>query len=291
MSYRQDIENFLADHPYNFVRIGKSTFKYIFTGSFDKPCLVFFNNGLNSLEMWFEYLTELSSEYTTLVFDYPEDLTTCDSLIDNISLFLAKLRIKHSYFIGDGIGGLLVQMYALKYPAYVNGMALITSRGLNKYTIKNAKKDFLKNAAKIKRLNIGNYEKYKLSCVDEEIKKYTLTENSEGREIISERLKYLYSILTKEKEILIKTLEMDIAKQKDVKQEKFAYFNNNVTLMYPETDYFDLSEKTYYNETYPNARIVYFKNRRYGLFVEKEKCLEIIRSEAFKEKAATTVNA
>ena len=80
MSYKTELDAFLERYPYQTMRIDDAEFRYVIAGGEDKPGIIFLNGGMNCSEMWFKYVEKMSSEYRTLIFDYPYELKDCDKV-------------------------------------------------------------------------------------------------------------------------------------------------------------------------------------------------------------------
>lgn len=55
--------------------------------------LVFLNGGMNTLEMWMDYVDSLSEDYRVLLFDYPQQLRTNQALVAGMHAFFRALGI------------------------------------------------------------------------------------------------------------------------------------------------------------------------------------------------------
>ena len=119
-NYRKEIEMFLSKYPYKTMQIGKANFRYILAGSENAPCIVFLNGGMNCSEMWFKYVEKLSEKYRVLVFDYPQELKTCNETAAVMYRLFKQLGIKKAFFAGASFGGLMAQFFCKKISASGN---------------------------------------------------------------------------------------------------------------------------------------------------------------------------
>lgn len=54
---------------------------------------MFLNGGMNTLEMWMDYVDGLSEDYRVLLFDYPQQLRTNQALVAGMHAFFRVLGI------------------------------------------------------------------------------------------------------------------------------------------------------------------------------------------------------
>ena len=59
-------------HPCLSVTVDGAVFRYVPAGREGARTLVFLNGGMNTLEMWMDYVDALSDDYQVLLFDYPQ---------------------------------------------------------------------------------------------------------------------------------------------------------------------------------------------------------------------------
>ena len=63
MLYSEKLKIFTAAHTYDEVSAGGARFRYILSGKEDGKTLVFLNGGMNTLEMWMDYIDGRSDPY------------------------------------------------------------------------------------------------------------------------------------------------------------------------------------------------------------------------------------
>lgn len=56
MSYSEDLKAFAASHKYEDVMVDGAKFHYVLNGRKDSQTLVMLNGGMNTLEMWMNYV-------------------------------------------------------------------------------------------------------------------------------------------------------------------------------------------------------------------------------------------
>ena len=90
MSYSEDLKAFAASHKYEDVMVDGAKFHYVLNGRKDSQTLVMLNGGMNTLEMWMNYVDAFSEDYQVLLFDYPQELRTNQELVTGMP-FSGKL--------------------------------------------------------------------------------------------------------------------------------------------------------------------------------------------------------
>ena len=96
-----------AKRPAVRVRWEFSDTPYILDGKADGKTLVFLNGGMNTLEMWMDYVDGLSDICRVLLFDYPQELRTNQVLVTGMHAFLQKLGMEAPIFVGASDGGMV----------------------------------------------------------------------------------------------------------------------------------------------------------------------------------------
>lgn len=76
MLYSEKLELFSSAHPCETVTAAGVPYRYILNGNAAGKALVFLNGGMNTLEMWMDYVDGLSDDFRILLFDYPQELRT-----------------------------------------------------------------------------------------------------------------------------------------------------------------------------------------------------------------------
>ena len=84
-----------------------AVFRYVPAGREGARTLVFLNGGMNTLEMWMDYVDALSDDYQVLLFDYPQALRTNQALAAGLRAFFDRLGVEKPIFIGASDGGMV----------------------------------------------------------------------------------------------------------------------------------------------------------------------------------------
>ena len=93
MLYSEKLKIFSAAHPSKYITVDGAQYRYVLGGKEDGKTLVFLNGGMNTLEMWMDYVDGLSEDYRVLLFDYPQQLRTNQALVAGMHAFFRALGI------------------------------------------------------------------------------------------------------------------------------------------------------------------------------------------------------
>ena len=97
MSYLKELKVFNENYKCENINVDGSTFRYVLDGKKDAKTLVFLNGGMNTLEMWMNYVGTLANEYQVLLFDYPQEVNTNPELVVGMHKFFEKNGNRKSY--------------------------------------------------------------------------------------------------------------------------------------------------------------------------------------------------
>ena len=93
MFYSEKVKVFTAAHPCETLTVDGAQYRYILRGEGAKT-LVFLNGGMNTLEMWMDYVDALSDGCRVLLFDYPQELRTNQALVAGMHAFFRRSALK-----------------------------------------------------------------------------------------------------------------------------------------------------------------------------------------------------
>lgn len=116
MLYSEKLERFASAHPCGSMTVDGVHYRYILSGNENGRTLVFLNGGMNTLEMWMDYVDGLSDDFRVLLFDYPQELRTNQELVAGMHAFFQKLGIADPVLVGASDGGMVAQIYVQRYP-------------------------------------------------------------------------------------------------------------------------------------------------------------------------------
>ena len=96
MLYSEKLRPFAAAHPCRTIDVDGAQFRYILTGKPEGRTRVFLNGGMNTLEMWMDYVDGLADTGRVLLFDYPQTLRTNQALVAGLRAFFDRLGASKS---------------------------------------------------------------------------------------------------------------------------------------------------------------------------------------------------
>ena len=99
MLYSEKLKDFQSAHKYESTVVDGARYRYILCGKESGKTLVFLNGGMNTLEMWMDYVDDLARDFRVLLFDYPQELRTNQALVTGMHAFFKKLRVEKPMFI------------------------------------------------------------------------------------------------------------------------------------------------------------------------------------------------
>ena len=161
MLFSEKLKSFKTAHPCEFLTVEGARFRYMLCGRENGETLVLLNGGMNTLEMWMDYVDALAGDYRVLLFDYPQELPTNQALVTGMHAFFKALGIEAPIFVGASDGGMVAQIYVQKYPGEAGGMILISTGGMDEATLKSLKKKYRLAPVMLWYMKHCNYEKLK----------------------------------------------------------------------------------------------------------------------------------
>ena len=93
MLYSEKVKLFAKQHPCEEITVDGARYRYVLCGKAGARTLVFLNGGMNTLEMWMDYVDGLSEDYRVPLFDYPQQLRTNQALVAGMHAFFRALGI------------------------------------------------------------------------------------------------------------------------------------------------------------------------------------------------------
>ena len=268
MTYSESIELFLKTHPYQEMRVDGAVFRYVTAGEESAPCVVFLNGGMNCSEMWFQYVEKMSGEYRTLIFDYPQELKTCEETIAAMRSFFMRLGIKKAFFAGASFGGIMAQLWARAYPETVTGLGLFSTAGLDENTIRSAGKKYRFLPLLLWHMKRCNYEKLKTKLINNSLKRYARQETPENQQYLREMFEWIFRGYTREKDMHITSMMAGAVDTNPCVAEDFAFVRDRVLLVFPEKDFFSEEEQASLRKLFPSAAVQSIRNGHFGTVLE-----------------------
>ena len=240
MLYSEKLPHFAAAHPCKTVTVDGTNYRYILEGNDNGKTLVFLNGGMNTLEMWMDYVDGMSGSCRVLLFDYPQELRTNQELVTGMRAFFRKLGIEKPIFIGASDGGMVAQIYVQKFPGETGGLVLIATGGMDADTLKSLKKKYFLAPLMLWYMKHCNYEKLKPTLIKSGMS-HIRDESAEEIAYAQDMFETIFKDFKQEKDVHISGLLADLMKQKPVTEADFAALEGKILLILPSQDFF--SEK------------------------------------------------
>ena len=237
MLYSEKLKAFTAAHPCASMTVEGARFRYVLSGGNSKKTLVLLNGGMNTLEMWMDYADDLSADYRTLLFDYPQELRTNQALVTGMHAFFQRLGIQQPIFIGASDGGMVAQIYTQKYPGEVGGLILISTGGMDADTLNTLKKKYRLAPVMLWYMKHCNYEKLKPRLIKAGMR-HIRNESPEEIACAQDMFETIFKDYTQEKDVHISGLLADLMHQRPVTAADFEGLKGRILLILPDQDFF-----------------------------------------------------
>ena len=237
MLYSEKLRDFAAKCPCQTMTVDGAAFRYILSGRDGGRTLVFLNGGMNTLEMWMDYVEGLSQNDRVLLFDYPQELPTNQALVTGMHAFFQKLGVEKPIFVGASDGGMVAQIYVQKYPGQTGGLILISTGGMDANTLKSLKKKYRFAPLMLWYLKHCNYEKLKPTLIKAGMG-HIRNESEEEIAYARDMFETIFKDYKQEKDVHISGLLADLMNQKPVTEADFASLEGKILLILPDQDFF-----------------------------------------------------
>ena len=237
MLYSEKLPGFAAAHPRETMTVDGARFRYVLGGKAEGETLVFLNGGMNTLEMWMDYVDPLAEKRRVLLFDYPRELRTNQELVVGTRAFFQALGIGKPVFIGASDGGMVAQIYAQKYPGEVGGMVLISTGGMDAETLKSLRRKYFLAPLMLWYMKHCDYEKLKPKLIQASMR-HIRNESPEEIAYARDMFETIFRDYPQEKDVHISTLLADLMNQRPVTAEDFRALKGKILLILPDQDFF-----------------------------------------------------
>lgn len=240
MLYSEKLRGFAAAHPCKTLTVDGAVFRYTLSGKASGRTLVFLNGGMNTLEMWMDYVDPLSDAFQVLLFDYPQALRTNQELVVGMHALFQALGIEKPVFLGASDGGMVAQIYVQKFPGEAGGMVLISTGGMDANTLKSLRRKYFLAPLMLWYMKHCNYEKLKPKLISASLR-HIRDETPEEIAYAKDIFETTFRDFTQEKNVHISSLLADLMRQRPVTAADFAALAGRILLILPNQDFF--SEK------------------------------------------------
>ncbi|HBF15012.1 MAG TPA: hypothetical protein DDW30_04900 [Clostridiales bacterium] len=275
--YSEKVKEFAVAHPCEAVTIDGAEYRYILEGKENGKTLVFLNGGMNTLEMWMDYVEGLSDVSRVLLFDYPQELRTNQELVTGMHAFLQKLGVESPIFIGASDGGMVAQIYVQKYPGETGGLILVSTGGMDARTLKSLKKKYFFAPLMLWYMKHCNYEKLKPRLIKAGMR-HIRNESEEEIAYAQDMFETIFKDYKQEKDVHISGLLADLMKQKPVTESDFAALERKILLILPDQDFFSGKMQRDLIKMMHNPQISYVSGGHLSTVVKPDDYIRTIRA-------------
>lgn len=276
MSYSEDLKAFAASHKYEDVMVDGAKFHYVLNGRKDSQTLVMLNGGMNTLEMWMNYVDAFSEDYQVLLFDYPQELRTNQELVTGMHAFFRKIGVEKPIFVGASDGGMVAQIYIQKYPGEAGGMVLVSTGGMDAETLKTLKKKYFFAPVMLWYMKHCNYEKLKPKLIKAGMS-HIRNESKEEIAYAQDMFETIFKDYTKEKDVHISGLLADLMNQTPVTAENFQQLKGKILLILPDQDFFSGKMQENLIRLMHDPKITYVSGGHLSTILKSEDYVRTIR--------------
>ncbi len=237
MLYSEKLKPFAAAYPAQTITVDGAVYRYVQAGQEHEKTLVLLNGGMNTLEMWMDYVEPLAKKYGVLLFDYPRELKTNQALVVGMHAFFAKLGVRKPIFVGASDGGMVAQIYTQKYPNEVGGLVLISTGGMDEATLKSLKRKYFFAPLMLWYLAHCNYEKMKPRLIKVGMG-HIRNETAEEVAYAQDMFETIFKDYEQAKDVHITGLLADLMNQTPVTEADFKALKGHILLILPDQDFF-----------------------------------------------------
>lgn len=276
MMFSEKLKIFASRYPCDTADIDGAEFRYLLTGKPGGKTLVPLNGGMNTLEMWIDYVDGLSGDYQVLLFDYPRQLRTNQALVEGMHGFFGKLGIENPILVGASDGGMVAQIYVQKYPGQVGGLILISTGGMDADTLGSLKRKYRLAPLMLWYLRHCNYEKLKPKLIRMSLR-HIRNESPEEIACARDIFETIFRDYSQEKDVHISGLLADLMRQTPVTAENFAGLEGKILLILPDQDFFSGKMQKDLIELMHHPRIRYVSGGHLSTVLKADDYIRTIR--------------
>ena len=277
MLYSEKLKLFTASHTCKTVTVDGAQFRYIMNGNTNGKTLVFLNGGMNTLEMWMDYVGGLSGDCRVLLFDYPQELRTNQELVVGMHAFFKWLGIEAPIFVGASDGGMVAQIYVQRYPGETGGLILISTGGMDANTLKSLKRKYFFAPMMLWYMKHCNYEKLKPRLIKAGMS-HIRNESAEEIACAQDMFETIFKDYKQEKDVHISGLLADLMNQKPVTESDFAALEGKILLILPDQDFFSGKMQEDLIKLMHNPQISYVSGGHLSTVLKTDGYIRTIRS-------------
>ena len=276
MLFSDKLKSFKTAHPCEFLTVEGARFRYMLCGRENGETLVLLNGGMNTLEMWMDYVDALAEDARVLLFDYPQQLKTNQELVTGMHAFFEKLGVRRPVFIGASDGGMVSQIYVQKYPGEAGGLILISTGGMDENTLKSLKRKYRLAPVMLWYMKRCNYEKLKPKLIRAGMS-HIRNESREEITYAQDMFETIFKDYKQEKDVHISGLLADLMNQKPVTAADFEALKGRILLILPDQDFFSGKMQEDLIRLMHEPEIAYVSGGHLSTVLKAEAYIRIIR--------------
>ncbi len=276
MLFSEKLKSFKTAHPCEFLTVEGARFRYMLCGRENGETLVLLNGGMNTLEMWMDYVDALAEDARVLLFDYPQQLKTNQELVTGMHAFFEKLGVRRPVFIGASDGGMVSQIYVQKYPGEAGGLILISTGGMDENTLKSLKRKYRLAPVMLWYMKRCNYEKLKPKLIRAGMS-HIRNESREEITYAQDMFETIFKDYKQEKDVHISGLLADLMNQKPVTAADFEALKGRILLILPDQDFFSGKMQEDLIRLMHEPEIAYVSGGHLSTVLKAEAYIRIIR--------------
>ena len=276
MLFSEKLKSFEQTYPCQYKTVEGARYRYVLSGVPQGKTLVLLNGGMNALEMWMDYVADLSRNYRVLLFDYPQELPTNQALVAGMHAFFRELGIEQPIFIGASDGGMVAQIYVQKYPGGTGGLILISTGGMDENTLKSLKKKYRLAPLMLWYMKHCNYEKLKPKLIRAGMG-HIRGESQEEIAYAQDMFETIFRDYKQEKDVHISGLLADLMNQTPVTAADFAALKGRILLILPNQDFFSGKMQADLIHLMQQPKITYVSGGHLSTVLKVEDYIRVIR--------------
>ena len=240
MRFETEMQNFCNTHRFQQIKVRNTIFDYLLCGNPEsQKTLVYLVGGAGVPLLYYKYIQAMEQDYRILTMYYPSRLRTPEALAEAIAQLTKKLNIQKAVWIGSSFGGYMAQLIARKHPEITDSIVLYATSGLSAESMKRLEKQYQHLIPMMWLIeNFPSYELLKKIMIPMSIKSLINKETSpKDADYVKDIFTWLYNGYTREFDMHITRLIMNMIAIRPCVKSDFAYLNGNVLLIFPDDDH------------------------------------------------------
>lgn len=260
-----------------FIKGKEFPYRYYKNDHSDKTVVLLGDGGLG--DVLFLHFEEFAKSYSVLAFDYLMDYKTIQELVDGIVELLNKKGIR-GILIGQALGGFIAQIIARQYPDMVEGLILYNTGTLS-VNLNQQGRQFFQNMLEHTEKMLQMMKLIPFRLLKQGIKKAAFNESfSQSEKVVAmEICDEMLHALTKEFQMHILSLSIDLQNHWNMTQDDFICFRGGVLLMLSDKDtIYDDNMRQALIELMPDPKVVTeIQEKQFDLMVRTEQYIKCVK--------------